>query len=109
MPWRSCAPGAHQGARRSVEGLLPAGASPVSSPHVNGGSMPRNFKRLRSGTVWLVALVSSLLLAVGTASPVPAAETLTRISSDPYTNPTSNHKTQVEPDTFAFGTTVVSA
>jgi hypothetical protein len=33
---------------------------------------------------------------------------LTKISSDPYTNPTSNHKTQVEPDTFAFGNTVVS-
>jgi len=34
---------------------------------------------------------------------------LVQISSDPFTNNTSNHKTQVEPDTFAFGTTVVSA
>ena len=34
---------------------------------------------------------------------------LTRISSDPFSNSTSAHKTQVEPDTFAFGSTVVSA
>jgi len=31
------------------------------------------------------------------------------ISSDPFTNTTSNHKTEVEPDTFAFGNTIVSA
>jgi len=31
------------------------------------------------------------------------------ISSDPFTNPDSQHATQVPPDTFAFGTTAVSA
>src|SRR2546425_4144834 len=31
------------------------------------------------------------------------------LSTDPYTNPTSQHQTEVEPDTFAFGNTVVSA
>jgi len=30
-------------------------------------------------------------------------------STDPYTNPDGQHATQVEPDTFAFGSTVVSA
>jgi hypothetical protein len=30
------------------------------------------------------------------------------LSTDPYTNPDSQHKTQVEPDTFAFGNTVVA-
>ncbi|MEZ4866441.1 MAG: sialidase family protein [Caldilineaceae bacterium] len=35
--------------------------------------------------------------------------TLTQISSDPYTNSTSQHATEVEPDTFAFGNTVVAA
>ena len=30
------------------------------------------------------------------------------ISSDPYTNASSQHKTQVEPDSFAFGSTIVS-
>ncbi len=34
---------------------------------------------------------------------------LTQISSDPYTNPDSQHKTEVEPDSFAFGNTIVSA
>ncbi|MGH9277171.1 MAG: exo-alpha-sialidase [Acidimicrobiales bacterium] len=32
-----------------------------------------------------------------------------QISSDPFTNTTSQHQTQVEPDTFAYGSTVVSA
>jgi hypothetical protein len=32
---------------------------------------------------------------------------LTQVSSDPFTNPTSQHATEVEPDTFAFGSTVV--
>jgi hypothetical protein len=30
------------------------------------------------------------------------------VSKDPYTNPRSFHQTQVEPDTFAFGSTIVS-
>jgi len=46
------------------------------------------------------------------AAPVGAAEanvTLTRVSSDPFTNSTSQHATEVEPDTFAHGSTVVGA
>jgi len=35
--------------------------------------------------------------------------TLTQISSDPYTNKSSQHKTEVEPGTFAFGNTIVAA
>jgi hypothetical protein len=31
-----------------------------------------------------------------------------RLSADPFTNTTSQHRTQVEPDTFAFGSTIVS-
>lgn len=45
------------------------------------------------------------LLAAGPAS----AAGKKRISTDPYVNPDSQHATQVEPDTFAFGGTVVSA
>jgi hypothetical protein len=33
----------------------------------------------------------------------------TPISSDPYTNPDSQHRTQVEPDSFGHGNTVVAA
>lgn len=46
------------------------------------------------------------------AAPAGAAEanvTLTRVSSDTFTNTTSQHATEVEPDTFAHGGTVVGA
>src|SRR5437588_8151189 len=35
----------------------------------------------------------------------PAAK---QISSDPFTNTTSQHQTEVEPSTFAYGSTIVS-
>jgi hypothetical protein len=52
-----------------------------------------------------LALVMGLLTIV----PALAQESLIQISSDPYTNPNSQHATQVEPDTFAFGSTIVAA
>jgi hypothetical protein len=36
------------------------------------------------------------------------ATTLLQLSTDPFTNTTSQHKTELEPDTFAFGSTWVS-
>src|SRR5207248_7938678 len=33
---------------------------------------------------------------------------LTQVSADPFTNPTSQHATELEPDTFAYGGTVVA-
>lgn len=47
--------------------------------------------------------ISTLCLAL--AGPASAG----RISKDPFTNTDSQHATQVEPDTFAHGATVVSA
>jgi hypothetical protein len=38
-----------------------------------------------------------------------ATPTLKQINSDPFTNTTSNHKTQVEPGSFSFGNTIVTA
>ena len=55
-----------------------------------------------------LALAFSLLLTLCFSSLALAAEPLTQISSDPYTNTTSNHKTQVEPDALAFGNTIVA-
>jgi BNR repeat-like domain len=43
------------------------------------------------------------------ASPAAANVPLTRISSDPFANTQSQHATEVEPDTFANGSTVVAA
>ena len=39
----------------------------------------------------------------------PGGVALTKLSSDPYTNSTSQHATEVEPGAFAFGSTMVSA
>lgn len=54
----------------------------------------------------------ALAVAVGalfvSAAPAAANVPLTRISSDPFTNSTSQHATEVEPDTFANGSTIVS-
>jgi len=41
--------------------------------------------------------------------PSPMTQNVFRISADPFANPTSQHATQVEPDAFAFGTTIVAA
>jgi hypothetical protein len=65
--------------------------------------MRREFPRGRRA----VALAAvGLFVAAGTAD---ANVPLTRVSSDPYTNPTSQHATELEPDTFADHGTVVSA
>jgi hypothetical protein len=53
-------------------------------------------------------LLTALVLAV-TAPPGLAAVPLTQVSDDPYTNAASQHRTEVEPDTFSFGNTIVSA
>src|SRR3954449_3305944 len=53
------------------------------------------------------ALAAAVLLVA--VAPAAANVPLTRVSSDPFTNATSQHATEVEPDTFAFGSTVVGA
>jgi len=45
-----------------------------------------------------------LLSTIGASANVP----LTQISSDPFTNSTSQHATQVEPDSYSAGSTIVS-
>ncbi|MEW5986002.1 MAG: sialidase family protein [Chloroflexota bacterium] len=52
--------------------------------------------------IFLVALVAL-------TSAVASAVDVVLISEDPYTNASSQHQTQVEPDTFAWGNTIVSA
>jgi hypothetical protein len=56
----------------------------------------------------LAALTFALVLGLSSTILAFASVTLVQISSDPFTNKTSNHKTEVEPDTFAFGNTIVS-
>src|SRR5204863_4251250 len=42
------------------------------------------------------------------AAPAAANVALTQVGADPFTNTTSQHATEVEPDTFAFGSAVVA-
>jgi hypothetical protein len=51
---------------------------------------------------------ASLVIVLG-AMGAYANVALAQISSDSFTNTTSQHKTEVEPDTFSFGSTIVSA
>ena len=66
--------------------------------------MRGKFQRCRRGVVLIAA---GLLVTVGTAGAANVA--LTQVSADPYTNATSQHATEVEPDTFADHGTVVAA
>src|SRR4051795_11596340 len=67
--------------------------------------MPR-IACVRPAALLGVAAAVSLLAWAG---PARANVPLTRVSTDPFTNPTSQHATELEPDTFAFGNTVVAA
>ena len=62
---------------------------------------------MRFGRRVLPILVALVVILV--AVPVLAAVALTRVSTDPYTNAASQHRTQVEPDTLSFGSTIISA
>jgi hypothetical protein len=57
--------------------------------------------------VWLCSTLA-LGLALALVVVASANVAITKISEDTYTNATSQHKTQVEPDTFAFGATIVA-
>jgi len=59
----------------------------------------------------VLALAVAFLLMLSTtafASASGGGVTLQRLSKDPFTNSGSQHKTQVEPDTFSYGSTIVS-
>jgi len=57
----------------------------------------------RKSAIRAAALASTVLCCRA-----EAAAALTQLSSDPYTNATSFHATEVEPDTFAYGPSLVA-
>src|SRR5215475_8009990 len=65
--------------------------------------MTTRLARLAPGIGVVAAIVT--LIGTGVAG---ANVPLTRVSADPFTNPTSQHATELEPDTFASGATVVA-
>jgi hypothetical protein len=72
-------------------------------------STPRSVRRRRSARLAAVAVPMALGLVLVAGTPATAAVSLTRVSTDIYTDAQAQHRTEVEPDTFAFGATIVSA
>src|SRR5438105_10844999 len=52
--------------------------------------------------------MKALSAAVALTLAASASVGLTQLSSDPFTNPTSQHRTEVEPDSFSAGSTIVA-
>jgi hypothetical protein len=73
-----------------------------------------NRRALRHSLAAAAAAVLVVPLATALAAPAQAAAApragvaLTQVSSDPYTDSQAQHATEVEPDIFSFGSTVVS-
>jgi hypothetical protein len=63
----------------------------------------------RRGRTVPAMLTGAVALALALAPVAAANVAVLQISSDTYTNTDSQHATEVEPDTFAVGSTVVSA
>lgn len=61
--------------------------------------------RIRWHRVSALAVATALLVAVEAAQ---AAVPITEVTNDPFSNLQSQHATAVEPDTFAFGNTIVT-
>jgi len=65
----------------------------------------------RSRKVVLATLLPAVVVGglLAAATPASANVAVTQVSTDPYTDAQAQHRTEVEPDTFAFGSTIVSA
>lgn len=57
----------------------------------------------------ITLVLGSSLLSFHHAFAVSSLVQLKQLSSDPYTNSSSQHKTEVEPDTYSYGSTIVAA
>ena len=67
---------------------------------------PTNARRRRLG---FMAFAAALALAFSSSFTALANIPVVRVSTDPYTNTSSMHQTELEPDTFAYGSTIVGA
>ena len=70
--------------------------------------MQQRTSRARLACLAVVSPLAALGLAIGAGTAL-ANVTMTQISSDPFTNSTSQHAAEVEPDVVASGSTIVAA
>ncbi|MET8845963.1 sialidase family protein [Amycolatopsis sp. NPDC004625] len=63
-------------------------------------------RRMLTAALLPAVVVGGLLVGATSAS---ANVAVTQVSTDPFTDAQAQHRTEVEPDTFAFGSTIVSA
>jgi hypothetical protein len=70
--------------------------------------LPARSARARSARA-LALIVPTVAVVLFTATTAYANVALTQVSNDPYTDAQAQHQTEVEPDTFQFGNTIVSA
>ena len=73
--------------------------------------MNRTFLRFPGGSDNSVSpsLLLAFAIAFATAVPLHAQLPLVKLSTDTFHNSDSQHRTEVEPDTYAWGSTIVSA
>src|SRR2546429_9054914 len=64
--------------------------------------------RTRAVRVAATSVPVAIAIVLFTATAVYANVAVTQVSSDPYTDAQAQHRTEVEPDTFSFGNTIVS-
>src|SRR5438105_2901817 len=88
----------------SVDSIVPT-RSPLRPTKGGSRMLSTRTQRLARRAVILAATLGAVLGLAGTAV---AAVPLTTVSTDPYTNTTSYHETQLEPDTYASGSTIMS-
>jgi hypothetical protein len=69
----------------------------------------RRIAHARSARALALAAPVAAALLLFTTTPAYANVALTQVSNDPYTDAQAQHQTEVEPDTFQFGSTIVSA
>src|SRR5579863_5093243 len=67
------------------------------------------FRGRTHSMTFVTTLLFSLVLVLASGSQAFANQTLIKISTDPFHNVTSQHQTEVEPDTYSSGSTIVSA
>ncbi|MEZ0064512.1 hypothetical protein ABIA32_000500 [Streptacidiphilus sp. MAP12-20] len=81
-----------------------AGASSTMTLSTSSSTPPGSYAITVTGTGTSATHTAGYTLTVNGTGP-----SLLQVSTDPFTNSTSQHATEVEPDTFAWGNTIVSS